>query len=196
MARNRERIRLEDGLKLDLNSLLRQETMRSGPVLCASISCGPRYFGDVTACGFLVLCLSSASRGSLWLQLGALKQSIDLVAAPRHFGGVQWYFVCSVLGRRASVLWMPPGATELACRQAWGGLVAYGSQFQAWQYRALSRAQDIRHQFGAENAASDFDDLPARPKGMHWKTYEAQLERLEVYRAKCDLYEGKLASRR
>ena len=192
MARPRERIGLEDGLRLDLNSLLRHRIARSGPVICASISWGPRYSCEPTASGSLITCLSGASRGWLRLDLGSAEQSIDLVAKPRHFGGQQWYFVCPRLGRRASVLWMPPGANFFASRQAWGDKVAYGSQFRAWQFRALSRAQNLRYQLGGEEFLCLDEPSPPKPKGMHRRTYEAQLKRLESYEMKCDLY---LASR-
>jgi hypothetical protein len=126
----------------------------------------------------------------------ALDQSIDLVAAPRHFGGAQWYFVCPVLGVRASVLWMPPGASCFASRQAWGGKVAYGSQFKTPPYRAMSRATGIRYRLGDEQYTSlFFNPPPAKPKGMHWRTFGAQLERLEAYENKRDSYAQKLISR-
>jgi hypothetical protein len=44
-------------------------------------------------------------------------------------------------------------------------------------------------------ATSEFDDHPPRPWFMHQRTYKALLERLNVYEAKCDLYESKLALR-
>src|SRR5208282_4411279 len=88
MARPRQRIPLEDGLKLDLNSLLCQRSA------WGEISWGLRYSGKVRAFGFFSLHLSGASRGSMRLHLSVLEQSIDLEAAPRHFGGSQWYFIC------------------------------------------------------------------------------------------------------
>lgn len=130
------------------------------------------------------------------LSLDELVQSIRLTAAARHFGGVQLYFLCPVLGRRASVLWMPPGASQFACRQAWGRWVAYRSQFRSWQYRALARAQELRFRLGGETATHDFDELPPpRPRFMHRTTFERQLKRLEAYETKCNLYLEKLLSR-
>jgi len=187
MARLRERIPLEDGLKLDLNLLLRQRIMRSGPVICASIS-WERYSSEPIASGSLIMCLFGASRGWVRLDLGSVEQSIDLVAAPRHFGGQQWYFVCPGLGRRASVLWMPPGASLFACRQAWGRRIAYRSQFNAPSRRALFRAQDIRYRLGGGDFIALDDFPPPKPKGMHRRTYEAQLKSLEAYEMQCDLY--------
>jgi hypothetical protein len=196
MARRRERMRLEDGFKLDLNLLVRQGFLWSGSGLYALVGWRGPHYCEMTALGHLKLCLSSATRGSTLLHLGELTQTIDLVAAPRHFGGVQWYFVCPVLGRRASVLWMPPGASRFACRQAWGGQVAYRSQFESWPHRAISRAWKIRDRLGGEEFVADFGDfLPSKPKGMHWRTYNAQIDRLKAYEMKCDSYEKQLVSR-
>jgi hypothetical protein len=191
MARHRERMQLENGFKLDLNLLVRQGFLRKGSGLYAGL-----HYSDGIALGDLKLCLSSATRGSTLLHLGALNQTIDLIAAPRHFGGAQWYFICPVLGRQASVLWMPPGATRFACRQAWGREFAYRSQFESWPYRAISRAWKIRDRLGDEEFMSDFGDvLPSKPKGMHWRTYNAKLDRLEAFEMKCDSYEKQLISR-
>ena len=45
-------------------------------------------------------------------QLGTLDQWITLVPRSRHFGGHQWYFVCPVMNRDCSVVWLPPGANN------------------------------------------------------------------------------------
>jgi hypothetical protein len=193
MPRPRERIPLESGLKLDLNRLVRHEVFRSATVPCASIKW--TRSADVTASGLLIWHLS-ARRGSMRLHLGEVEQSIELVGAARHFGGVQWYFLCPVLGRRASILWMPPGKSCFASRQAWGREVAYASQFITAPFRALSRAHDIRRRLGDEEYTRVFDaPPPSKPRGMHRYTYEALLERLESYERKCDFYVEKRIAR-
>src|SRR6266436_7800698 len=80
--------------------------------------------------------MSGQSEGSLRIQLGRLDQRIILIAHPRHFGGTQWYFMCPVRNRPASVLWKPPGATRFCSRQTWGRQVAHQSQFNDWTKRA------------------------------------------------------------
>jgi hypothetical protein len=195
MARRRERIPLEHGLKLEVNSLVRQGLKRACPFVVGSITFSPRGAGEAAATGIITLRFSNAASGSLSISLGSLEQRIELVAVPRHFGGSQWYFVCPVLGRRASFLWMPPGASHFASRQAWGNEVAYRSQSLAPPFRALSRAQEIRIRLGGEDYIRVFHDVtPPKPKGMHRRTYEAQLKRLEAYENKCDLYELGLIS--
>jgi hypothetical protein len=195
MARERKRIPLEDGLKLDLNKLHLHAISQTEP-LQRVICWNPRYSSDAKTIGLLNCRLASATRGSMRLRVGALQQSIDLVAAPRHYGGVQWYFTCPVTRRRASVLWLPPGASCFASRQAWAGKVAYATQFQSPAYRAMSQAKGIRDKLGDEQYTSIFfNPPPQKPRGMHRRTFDAQVERLEAYEEKCDLFVQKLISR-
>ena len=188
MVRPRKRTPLEDGLKLDLYVLRRQTTVQSGPVAWAPISWDLRYPAGATLSGLLcgVFPAPRADRSGLFL--GELSQTIDLVAAPRHFGGAQWYFVCPILRQRASVLWLPPGASCFASRRALGSQFAYASQFETAPFRALSRAHQIRRRLGDQDYISVFDHpFPPKPRGMHRNTYEAQLKRLETCESECDL---------
>ena len=139
------------------------------------------YWGEV-ASALISADLSHASSG--WLKLeGDLNQVISLAAQPRRFGGHQWYFVCPVTGRLASVLWRPPGATRFCCRQAWGRhRVAYASQF-------LDRDSRVHHgQFKLKTrlcAIEGLDpeewDFPPKPKWMRRKTYERYEARFDRY---------------
>jgi hypothetical protein len=76
MPRPRERVCLQEGLKLDVNRLARA--------------------------GFIA---PGAAKGPVAIRTGNLDQQVVLVAHSRHFGGRQWDFVCPHLNRRASVLW-------------------------------------------------------------------------------------------
>src|SRR4029434_2504444 len=59
-----------------------------------------------------------------------------LSLSPCHYGGRKWFFLCPVMNRRASVLWLPRGARHFASRHAWPGQVAYRSQFMTAMDRA------------------------------------------------------------
>jgi hypothetical protein len=195
MPRWRERVRLEDGLKLDLNTLIRQNLVRPRAAWGSTIIWSYRYSGEQIASGQVTADMSNASGGWFRIQLGTLDQRISLDAVPRHFGGQQWYFLCPRTWRPVSVLWKPPGARNFASRQAWGRQVAYGSQFETRHDRALSRAQDIRYRLGGPDHVSVIDGItPPKPKGMHRRTYETKLKRLEIYEGQCFHYlEGFLA---
>jgi hypothetical protein len=184
MARPRKRIELEDGVKLDVNKLRIQGTSQ-GETTQQVICCNPRYSSDARGIGLLVWRFSSATRGSMRLLLRPLDQLIDLVAEPRHFGGVQWYFLCPLTGRRASILWMPPGASCFASRQAWGREVAYASQFITAPFRALSRAHDIRHRLGDKDTHG-FSISPAFKTKMDAPLHLR--DAIAFYEGKCDLY--------
>ena len=136
MPRPRERVCLQDGLKLDLNGLaLRgfiRRGARSGPIGIRWIS---TYWDEELASGTITADMSGTHEG--WLQLqGDFDEWIELVAHPRHFGGRQWYFMCPAMNRAVSVLWRPPGARRFRSRLAWGRQVAYASQFSDPDNRA------------------------------------------------------------
>jgi hypothetical protein len=100
---------------------------RSGPYL---IQWTNNYTGEVVRSGEITSGFCSQEEGWFRFEADGLDQRIILVARPRHFGGAQWYFICPVMNRRASVLWMPPGAERFCSRQTWGGrVIAYRSQF-------------------------------------------------------------------
>jgi hypothetical protein len=76
------------------------------------------------------------------------------------------------------------GATAFASRDGWGRRAAYASQFldpigRAWRTKAKVKAALL----GEEDP--DEWDLPPKPKGMRWATYEK-------WEAKYDEAEGTL----
>jgi hypothetical protein len=64
--------------------------------------------------------MTGRDEGWFRIQAGDLDPGISLIPKNKHFGGRQWYFVCPVEQRPASVLWKPSGATEFRSRQVWG----------------------------------------------------------------------------
>jgi hypothetical protein len=185
MPRSRSRVCLQDGLKLDLNRLTRKGFIRRG------CYCGVRgikwtntYWGEV-ASALISADLSAPPSG--WLKLeGGLNQFILLAAQPRRYGGHQWYFVCPVTGRLASVLWRPPGAKQFCSRQAWGRRrVAYASQFLDRDNRAHHGQSKLKSRL--EGLDPEQWDLPPKPKWMRWKTYQRYEARFDRYEEMLDL---------
>jgi hypothetical protein len=125
MPRPLQRVRLESGLQLDLNWLIRRRAIvpRCKFQRPRCIAWTNSYTGEEIATGEIMFDLEGTEQG--WL----LHQDWQS-------RGRQWYFVCHYTNRRASVLWMPPGAHSFACRQKWGRQVAYGSQFSTRVDRA------------------------------------------------------------
>jgi hypothetical protein len=178
MGRWRTRARLEDGLRLDLNSLFREGCAKRGEMRRRVISWDRD--GDLVGAGIIETDFQEEPFGWITLKLGKLEQRLQCGGAWRNFGGIQWYFICPA-GGNASVLWLPLGAARFMSRKAWGRRVAYRSQFETPRHGAQSQAEKIRRRLGEEEHPSSAATDPAKPKGMHWRTYEAHLERCEAY---------------
>jgi hypothetical protein len=120
MPRPRNRVCLQDGLKLDLNQLARQGFIKFGADIGArGISWTNPRQGQV-ARGVISANMTKSTNAWFRIAIGGFVQQITLVSRPRHFGGCQFFFVCPVTGGLATVLWKPPGAARFCSRQAWG----------------------------------------------------------------------------
>jgi hypothetical protein len=85
---------------------------------------------------------------------------------PCNYGGQRAWFLCPArgCGRRAAVLY---GGAIFACRHC--HQLAYESQRESVNDRALRRHQDIRMRLGG--SGSTLEPFPTKPEGMHWRTY-------------------------
>ncbi|MET0514302.1 MAG: hypothetical protein ABW047_03100 [Nitrospiraceae bacterium] len=180
MPRTRQRVRLQDGLWLDLNQLLREGLERHGKIVRWTSS----RSGEI-ANGALTFWKESEDRGFLRIVMGNLDQRLDLLARPRHFGGQQWYFKCPVTQLHCSVVWLPPGASRFCSRQAWGKQVAYSTQFEAPFDRAIAARQKVKRRLIADLNPREWD-LPPKPKWMRWDTYERLAEKYKFQQGKLD----------
>jgi hypothetical protein len=188
MPRCCQRVRLESGLKLDINRLARRGFIRfgaaTGPV---GITWTNSYTGDEIASGVITANMSDSYRGRFRIRIGQLDQQITLVALPRHFGGRQWFFLCPDTARRCTVLWLPPGARYFCCRERWGRQVAYASQFSTPIDRAhLGKAKINRRLCLVGGYDPDEWHIPPKPKWMRWRTYDRMVEKFDCYEAFLD----------
>ena len=181
MPRRRERVRLESGLKLDLNRLMRDGPVKAGELTCRATVWTRIPSGEPVAMAIIEADMRPDSPARITIEHDGRVQSVRLRAVARHFGGVQWYFVCPGTGRRATVLWKPPGGRYFASREAFERQVAYGSQFQCPRDRARSVAQMIRHRLGGNEWVSGLGGFPPKPKGMRWATYDRLQRKCETY---------------
>jgi hypothetical protein len=179
VPRQRQRACLQNGLKLDLNRLIRQGAVRPGFISEPYVMQWTRS-GELI--GLAVITGNLCDPATSWLRIQAptVDQQITLISCPRHFGGRQWYFVCPVTNKRASVLWKPPGAKEFCSRQAWGRKVAYRSQFQRIYDRGHAGKAKIKALLIGDLDPDDWE-LPPKPKWMRWRTYNRLAERFEAY---------------
>ena len=135
--------------------------------------------------GWISADMEGDTEGLFCIRIGDLDQRISLVTLPRHYGGRQWFFVCPVANRRASVLWLPRGARQFASTHAWPGQVAYSSQFMTAIDRAYLGKEKIKRRLIGELDPEEWD-LPPKPKWMRWKTYHRFVERFDRYEAALD----------
>src|SRR5215469_2925662 len=93
MPRPLQRVRLESGLKLDLNGLAQRSIIRpgayAGPV---GIAWTNSYTGEQIASGFITAEMSGRYDGWFQINVGQLHQRINLITQPRHFGGQQYIY--------------------------------------------------------------------------------------------------------
>ena len=133
--------------------------------------------------------------GRLRNQTGDAAQTIFLTPKPRRFGGHQWYFICPVMNRCATVLWKPPGATRFCSRQSWGNRrVAYSSQFLDPDNRAHRGKAKIKNRLIGDCDPDEWE-LPPKPKWMRWSTYNRLVERFDSYEEILDRGIAELAAK-
>lgn len=185
MPRPRERVCLQDGLKLDLNRLCKMGLKRnalSGPF---AISWNHSYWGELASAKIRA---DMSGEGFGWLSVqieGGIEQRIVLIARRRNFGGRQWYFICPVTGGEASVLWRPSGATRFCSRKAWGRQVAYQSQFSTPDGRAHLGQAKIKSRLIGDLDPDDWA-LPPKPKWMRLRTYNRYEDKFDRYETLLD----------
>ena len=183
MARPRQRVRLQDGLWIDLNKLLRDGPPGTIP-WPIEIGWTSNFYGEV-AKGWITIERETEDRGCLRIVMNELDQRLELIAQPRHFGGQQWYFRCPVTSRKCSVVWLPPGASRFSSRQAWGKQVAYSTQFESPFDRAISARQKVKLRLIGDLDPREWE-LPPKPKWMRRHTYDRLAEKYLSHQGKID----------
>lgn len=171
MPRDRSRVHLDAGLRLDCNELMRLGVVgREKPQAVAfDFSNGARVVVAAVVENELPVLLVSHAGGL---------QRVGLSRDPRPFGGPgQFYFQCPRTGLRASVLWRPPGAREFACRQAWRN-ASYASQSRGAVDRAWAAKRRVARRLGSTDP-HDYD-LPEKPRWMRWRTYDRFASRYDA----------------
>lgn len=95
-----------------------------------------------------------------------IKYAVSIDWTPCNYGGQRPWFICPMggCGRRVAILY---GGSIYACREC--HQLAYQSQRETVDHRALRRAQNIRKKLGG--SANMLEAFPSKPKGMHWHTY-------------------------
>jgi hypothetical protein len=182
------RVRLESGFRLNINQLAKVGGIPPvGSISLLSKSWSDSYTAETSATAMLRIERQTDRWGSCTISMNGRQQRVSIQGSPRHYGGLQWYFICPVMNRVISILWMPPGASTFACRERWGSQVAYASQFCGRDDRAHRGQAKIK---GKLCRLGGFDPeewaFPPRPKGMRWRTYRLFEEKFDAYERQLD----------
>lgn len=124
-----------------------------------------------------------------------IAQPIPLDWVPCHHGGKRPYFLCPAdvrgraCGRRVVKLYL--GGRYFLCRHC--QRLAYPSQSEAQMQRAMRKASKLRDLLSQKSPTGHWE---VKPKGMHWKTFERQVEAIEQAEAEADWAFVAMAQRR
>lgn len=110
------------------------------------------------------------------------EQHVSLAAISQPFGGERWWFVCHVTGGHVSKLYLPRGSVRFASRAA--HRLGYRSQRETPQARNRTRVFKRQARLGE---VTGIGFMPAKPKGMHWATYEREAARIAADEAACQM---------
>jgi hypothetical protein len=113
---------VEDCLVLSINDVVSKDHSLAGGWRSGSVRWGfPDQEPPLAVISYGVS-LWGGDRGGLWLEYGTCGEHvhycISLISTTPHFGGHRWWFKCPVKGIRVGKLYLPPGATRFASRQA------------------------------------------------------------------------------
>lgn len=188
MGRVRYRATLEQGPRIDINTLIREGRIKPGELKGFTVT----YFDGAK------VTLAADMRPERTSPLVVIaceggRQEIALLSIPVHFGGVKWFFRCPKTFQRVSVLYKPLGSTYFASRKHYGRQVAYQSQFLGKLDLEIRRHRTLRRRVGGSEDL--FDEFPDKPKSMHWRTYELLKEKDVDFSAKILANADKMLSR-
>lgn len=108
-----------------------------------------------------------------------INEKVPLIRIEQPFGGGRLYFSCLGCGQRCVILY---GGSHFRCRTCQN--LSYATQNEDRLGRLTAKSARIRERLGDEGGCDD--PFPAKPKGMHWKTYER-------LRRQCDDLENHIA---
>jgi hypothetical protein len=175
---------VEQGLTLDINSLIRQGSFRKGCKCTGTLTWNDPYSdGAIATIGYEAF--MGQEDGSVRLTYtttdywsGEKRQHdyrLQLTTTEQPFGGRRWWWICPKLGRVVSKLHKPNGGGVFASRKA--HRLAYRSQRVTPYDRAINRAFKLRRRLGSEEGIGEYI---LKPKGMRWATFDRKMAQIEA----------------
>ncbi len=99
---------------------------------------------------------------------------VPLLTTHCHLGGERIWFCCPGCSRRAARLWS--ASAYFRCRDCCG--LPYASQQETVLERANRKAHKLRRKLNDDGGIGDL--IWKKPKGMHWRTFEALRAKVEM----------------
>jgi len=141
---------VEDCFVLSIKELARAGLLKTG---CPSVSWCWRA-GDKTMATVKLDILIYPDKGTIWLTNTAgakpMHDTISLLTTEPHYGGRRWWFVCPIKKIRVAKLYLPPGATRFASRQA-HDLTYRSSQESGWRERSEKFWRRLAERLGGDD---------------------------------------------
>lgn len=156
------RPKVEELKRLDL-VLLRRRGYLSGFPANLSWSCGEEPAGSIglqAKSDGVRLFYRTRRDDAEWHDID---ETVPTEWTPTRFGGRRQWFICLTCARRCRILY---GGTRFRCRRC--SRLSYSSQAESRADRANRAMFKIVRRL---DPTQDFNELPPKPKGMHWQTY-------------------------
>lgn len=103
-------------------------------------------------------------------------QTVLFDTTPCNYGGVRKWFRCPRHGCAKRVAVLYGVGKYFLCRHCYD--LAYSSQYEAVWDRASRKSRKYLQRLGGDPYDEEY---PEKPKGMHWRTYNAILDKAEYY---------------
>jgi len=181
--------RLDSGLRLDINKLVRDKLVGLNKRHTGNLTWNIVGTGEpVASAGYET---NTLNPDDMWLRLhytltpcfGGEPEKKDykirLVTTQPKYGGKRVWFICPITHRRTSVLYSSGGSRFFASRYAYRS--GYRSQSKGHIDRAIDRMWNLKGKLGGEN-------FFIRPKGMHTRTHERMMKKIWAAEEVCDGY--------
>ena len=140
---------VEDCLVLSIKELAQAGLLKTG---CPSVSWRWRS-GDKTVATVKLGLLIYPDRGTIWVTNTAgrrpMHYTVSLVTTAPHYGGRRWWFICPIKKIRVAKLYLPPGTTTFASRQA-HRLTYRSCQESGWRERSEKLSRRMAERLGRE----------------------------------------------
>lgn len=108
---------------------------------------------------------------------GDQTQFVHVTSSPCQFGGRRWWWICPRTGKRVVKLYLPNGGIHFWSREAYG--LGFQSTRETPIDRAHRRAARLYRKLG-DYYNGPSSEWPAKPKGMHWQTYDGICEQISA----------------